>query len=405
MKFDWQTNMYPFGAVLSIPIRNGLTKPKAIRGTGVKMIGMGEIFAYDRIGNIGMDRVPVTEAEMASSGIEPGDLLFARQSLVASGAGKCSIVTEVKEPTVFESHLIRARVNPSIASPEYMYYYFCSPKGRAQVLSLVEQVAAAGIRGKDLIKLPIDLPALEVQEYIADTLTCIDTKIELNLQINETLEEYISSALENMLLNGQTTPAKLGDYLYIKGRIGWKGLKKEEYLDKSQYRIINGESLTKSGIVWEKAGFISEERYIESPEIMLQPNDILLSKDGTIGKIGFVDSLDLPTTVASGIFVIRNEQPEILSTIFIYYLLKSRLFQSFITMRTEGSVIPHLYQKDFMEFEFPLPSKEDMKIFDNNVSATFDHYIKNLNENKQLVLLRDGLIPKLMDGTLVGGIP
>ena len=37
---------------------------------------------------------------------------------------------------------------------------------------------------------------------------------------------------------------KLGDYLYIKGRIGWKGLKKEEYLPKSDYRIINGESLT-----------------------------------------------------------------------------------------------------------------------------------------------------------------
>lgn len=52
---------------------------------------------------------------------------------------------------------------------------------------------------------------------------------------------------------------KLGEYLYIKGRIGWKGLKKDEYLDSSDYRIINGESLTKDGIDWNKAGFISKE--------------------------------------------------------------------------------------------------------------------------------------------------
>ncbi|MBE6113952.1 MAG: hypothetical protein E7191_02630 [Erysipelotrichaceae bacterium] len=147
---------------------------------------------------------------------------------------------------------------------------------------------------------------------------------------------------------------KLGDYLYIKGRIGWKGLKKKEYLDKSGFRIINGESLTENGIDWNKAGFISKERYDESPEIMLQPEDILISKDGTIGKIGYITTLDIPTTVASGIFVIRNLRPEIINTRFIYYYFCSNYFKDFITMRTEGSVIPHLYQKDFVDLDFPL---------------------------------------------------
>lgn len=148
---------------------------------------------------------------------------------------------------------------------------------------------------------------------------------------------------------------KLGEYLYIKGRIGWKGLKKKEYLDKSDFRIINGESLTENGIDWSKAGYISKERYDESPEIMLQPDDILISKDGTIGKIGYIDSLNTPTTVASGIFVIRNQKPEIINTRFIYHFFCSKYFKNFITMRTEGSVIPHLYQKDFVDLDFPLP--------------------------------------------------
>lgn len=197
-----------------------------------------------------------------------------------------------------------------------------------------------------------------------------------------------------------TSLVKLGDYLYIKGRIGWKGLKKSEYLPSSGYRIINGESLTKAGIDWNKAGYISEERYEESPEIMLKIGDILLSKDGTIGKIGYVDSLDLPTSVASGIFVIRNNKPDVISTTFIYYLLRSKLFDAFIAARTEGSVIPHLYQKDFMEFEFPLPNSERIADFERIAEPMFSKIISNLSENKKLIAIRDSLIPRLMSGEL-----
>lgn len=218
--------------------------------------------------------------------------------------------------------------------------------------------------------------------------------------INNNLEQQIEALLLELINDDNTSEVALGDYLYIKGRIGWKGLKKSEYLSKSGYRIINGETLTKSGIDWNKAGYISAERYEESPEIMLKVSDILLSKDGTIGKIGYVDSLDLPTSVASGIFVIRNNQPNIISTTFIYYLLKSQLFKSFIVARTEGSVIPHLYQKDFMEFKFPLPAPDKKMTFEEIAEPMFSQIISNLNENKKLTSLRDVILPKLMSGEL-----
>ncbi len=218
--------------------------------------------------------------------------------------------------------------------------------------------------------------------------------------VNDNLEQQIQAALDQLLSLCDESPVKLGDYLYIKGRIGWKGLKKSEYLADSEYRIVNGETLTSSGIEWTKAGFISKERYDESPEIMLQPSDILLSKDGTIGKIGFVDCLDMPTTVASGIFVIRNVKPEVLSTVFVYYLLKSNRFKAFIAARTEGSVIPHLYQKDFMDFEFPLPCVDAMKSFDELSAPLFSMILRNLQENKRLADLRDSLLPRLMSGEI-----
>ncbi len=225
--------------------------------------------------------------------------------------------------------------------------------------------------------------------------------VEVIGMVNDNLEHQICATLINLLQSTSSEKAvRLGEYLYIKGRIGWKGLKKAEYLASSGFRIINGESLTSAGIDWEKAGYISEERYIESPEIMLQVGDILLSKDGTIGKIGFVDHLSSPTTVASGIFVIRNTKPDIISTPFIYYLLKSDLFTAFIESRTEGSVIPHLYQKDFMTFEFPLPDSTAMRNFDDFSLPMFTQIMGNLHENTNLAEIRDTLLPKLMSGEI-----
>ena len=284
---------------------------------------------------------------------------------------------------------------------DYMFLYYLLKYNKEAIEHMGSGTTFKEVSGNTMRNIKVKIPvSLEVQRKIAGILSLLDDKIELNTAINENLEQQIEAIILAFLENKDAIPVKLGDYLYIKGRIGWKGLKKSEYLSQSGYRIINGETLTKSGIDWNKAGYISEERYIESPEIMLKVGDILLSKDGTIGKIGYVDSLELPTSVASGIFVIRNNKPDIISTTFIYYLLKSRIFESFIVARTEGSVIPHLYQKDFMEFEFPLPSSDKMAKFEELTEPMFSQIVNNLNENKKLTALRDGLLPKLMSGEL-----
>lgn len=148
----------------------------------------------------------------------------------------------------------------------------------------------------------------------------------------------------------------LGKDLYIKGRIGWRGLSKNEYLKKSKYRIINATALMDGFIDWDNCGFISKERYEESEEIMLKENDILISKDGTIGKIGYVKNMKDPCTVASGIFVVRNTKPEILDFDYLYHILKSNIFKDFIRRnKSEGSTINHLYQRDLINFEIELP--------------------------------------------------
>ena len=286
----------------------------------------------------------------------------------------------------------------------FYYHWLKGHYGQKMLKSIVTGSAQPKFNKTNFRDMLVPVPPIEVQNKIASLLDAIELKIAQNTAINENLEQQIQAILLNMIQQDSKKDSietvKLGEYLYIKGRIGWKGLKKDEYLDSSDYRIINGESLTKDGIDWNKAGFISKERYDESPEIMLQVGDILLSKDGTIGKIGYVDNLDSPSTVASGIFVIRNIKPDIISTQFIYYLLKSKLFSAFIASRTEGSVIPHLYQKDFMEFAFPLPNADEMSQFDALTSPLFATIIKNLRENEFLTATRDALLPKLMNGEI-----
>lgn len=325
-----------------------------------------------------------------------GDIIITREAPM----GEVGMIPERIECCLGQ-RMVLLRTNPDICDNYYLLYSLQSKFVQHQISwSEGTGTTVSNLRIPHLEQLKIPYVPLKKQRLVASVLKSIEEKIILNEQINNNLEQQIEMVLLKTINDTDTQPVKLGDYLYIKGRIGWKGLKKSEYLPISNYRIINGESLTLSGIDWNKAGYISAERYEESPEIMLSIGDILLSKDGTIGKIGYVDKLDAPTSVASGIFVIRNTRQSEISTQFIYYLLKSKLFKAFIASRTEGSVIPHLYQKDFMEFEFQLPSPDDMKIFDDTTADMFSLVFSNLNENERLIHLRDSLLPKLMSGEL-----
>ena len=176
-----------FGDLYSEDSRNGLTKPSKVRGSGYKMINMGELFANDRIYDIPMELVPLKENEKKNAKVEKGDLLFARQSLVLEGAGKCSIVMDVSPLTVFESHLIRVRLDKTRANPLFYYYYFKSPL--SPVSTIVSQCAQAGIRGSDLQELYVFIPPLTTQNRIAGILTKYDELIENNQKQIELLEE------------------------------------------------------------------------------------------------------------------------------------------------------------------------------------------------------------------------
>lgn len=176
-----------------------------------------------------------------------------------------------------------------------------------------------------------------------------------------------------------------GDILYIKGRIGWQALKKEEYLSNGDYYLVTGIDITDDHrIKFDQCYYVSKERYEMDNKIQLKVGDIIVTKDGTIGKIGIIDKLDKPATLNSHLFLIRNEAPEILNTKYLFYILKSSVFQKYASNNTTGSNIPAFTQKNISEFQIELPDLNIQEKIANILSNIDEKIISNNEINNNL---------------------
>ncbi len=146
----------------------------------------------------------------------------------------------------------------------------------------------------------------------------------------------------------------------IKARIGWQGLTTSEYLSQGNYILITGTDFKDGFIDWDNCNFVSEWRYRQDVNIQIKNGDTLITKDGTIGKVAFVDEYPMPATLNSGVFVIRPKDNNV-DNFYLAFVFKSFWFCDFIDTITAGSTIVHLYQKDFVKFNFPLPPLSEQR--------------------------------------------
>jgi hypothetical protein len=179
--------------------------------------------------------------------------------------------------------------------------------------------------------------------------------VEKNLQnAKELFESYLQEAFTTASRDSKTV--SLGEVCYTSGRIGWKGLTAKEYT-KTGPLFLSVHSLNYGDYVdFRDAFHISQARYDESPEIMLQEGDVLICKDGAgIGKLGMVGKFSEQVTINSSLLLIRPNNN--LSTKYLYYNLLSHSFQGIVKSRLQGATTPHLYQRDIVTFPILLPSK------------------------------------------------
>ena len=140
---------------------------------------------------------------------------------------------------------------------------------------------------------------------------------------------------------------------YLKARVGWKGLTSEEFKEQSFAYLVTGSDFREKFVRWDACYQVEQERYEDDPFIKLRNGDLLITKDGTIGKLAIVSNLDRPACLNSGIFVARPLNTY--TTEFMYWILSSKVFSVFCDLESFGSTINHLYQNVFERFAFPAP--------------------------------------------------
>lgn len=147
---------------------------------------------------------------------------------------------------------------------------------------------------------------------------------------------------------------RLKNYCSLKARIGWKGLRSEEFEEESYAYLVTGQNFGNNKIDWAKCYQINKKRYNEDPYIQLENGDLLITKDGTIGKIAIVDNLDKPACLNSGVFVLKQIKNKY-DTNYLYWTLYSTLLKDFNIYTSSGTTILHLYQNVFEEMPLIIP--------------------------------------------------
>ncbi len=180
----------------------------------------------------------------------------------------------------------------------------------------------------------------------------------------------------------------------LKGRIGWQGLTSDEYQDEGAC-LITGTDFDNGKINWETCVHVPMKRWEEAKEIQIENGDLLITKDGTVGKVAIVSDMPEETSLNSG--VLRIMTNEGYNRRFLFWVLQSDVFWNWFNYKNAGnSTIVHLYQGDFAEFMYAFPNeKEQQSIADflDKRCAQIDDVIADLekqidflsNSRKQLI--------------------
>lgn len=252
----------------------------------------------------------------------------------------------------------------------------------------------------------VPCPDLDGQQRIAAVLDDADMLVA-SLQQQLAKKRDIKQGMMQELLTGRTRLScasgewrtlQVAAESHLKARIGWQGLSTQEYRSSGEYRLVGGTDFRSGRVDWNRTPFVDKWRFDQDAGIQLQRGDVLLTKDGTIGKVAFVDSLPGPATLNSGVFVLRPKrsayEPE-----FLYWMLRSRVFERFVAGLSAGSTITHLYQRDLVALGLSVPpTREEQRAIAAALSAV-DAEIAALERRIESArAVKTGMMQELLTG-------
>lgn len=418
------------------PIENYLTT----NADGINWIKIGDVKPNDKYIRKTEEKI-IPEGKSRSREVKKGDFIlsnsmsFGRPYILAiDGCIHDGWLTIQKYAETFDK--------------EFLYYLLGSDEVFNQYVQMAAGSSVQNLNKDKVADLQLKIPPLPEQQRIAKALSDVDALISTTEKLIQKKKNIKQGAMQNLLTGKKRLPGfgdkqtdlfvpngthtkevkdvspeqirlsakmkqtELGEIpedwevkninkeCTIKARIGWQGLKSTEYLDSGDYILITGTDFDSGFINWKSCSYVTKWRFDQDKNIQIKQGDVLITKDGTIGKVAFLNEIPMQGTLNSGVFVIRPKNPDKMDSVFLSLIFKSFWFDSFLEQITSGSTIVHLYQKDFVKFNFPLPSKEEQNAI-ANVLSSMDKEIETLNTKLEKYRnLKTAMMQQLLTGKI-----
>lgn len=333
--------------------------------------------------------------------IKSEDILICVRNGSSSLIGKCAMASKNYNAT-FGAFMAVLRGNNN----GYIYQLLLQ-KTIQKAITKNSDSAINQITNGDLKKVQIPFPtAKKERDTIVSYLSDLDILIKgLNRLITKK-KNIKQGAMQELLTGKRRLPGFDEEWITInfikkskvKARIGWQGLKKSEYLDSGYAYLVTGTDFYNGAISWNTCHFVEKERYDIDRNIQIKNNDLLITKDGSLGKTALVTGLEYPATLNSGIFVVRPLNKSYVPA-FVYYILSSFVFREYLERLSVGSTIVHLYQKDLDKFEIMIPPTEKEQVAIAEVLSDMDKEIEELEKKlTKYRNLKQGMMSELLTG-------
>ena len=356
---------------------------KELCPNGVEYKELGEIVKSQRGKTITKELIKDGDIPVISGGQKPA--YYHNESnrkgevITVAGSGAYAGFVMYWDKPIFVSDAFSIECDKSYLNIKYIYYFL--QNNQMKIHSLKKGGGVPHVYFKDMQKFLVPVPPLEVQDEIVKILDNYTKSVE---ELKEKLNEELTARKKQyswyrdylLKFENKVEKSKLSEVATIKARIGWQGLTKEEYLITGNYYLITGTDFQNGEINLKNCYYVNEERYIQDKNIQLKNDDVLVTKDGTLGKVAYVSNLDKPATLNSGIFVIRSIDTNKLLNRYLFHYLKAPYLMKYAQNKLTGGTIKHLNQNVIVDFEIPLPPLEVQK----RIVEVLDNFEKICND-------------------------
>lgn len=324
---------------------------------------------------------------------EIGDILIAKDGSVL----KHIFAVKEKPDYVLLSSIAIVKPDNKIVDSVFLSYQLKSPNTSETILTnFVSGSGVPRIVLKDFKEVEISLPSLSEQTAIAEVLSSLDDKIDLLHRQNKTLEQLAETLFRQWFIeeaDESWETYKLRDLVkHVKPGTNYQPKRIDNGIPFLNVRNLNNGFLDLSDTTK-----ISDEEY-QRIHKSWQPdeNDVLISRIGTLGIVAVILKKDLPVAVHYNMINLKAKET---SYQFLYFLLKSQLFQEKYFSIVRQSVQEYVAIEDTENIELSLPIGTDLF---KERQMVFNDFLDKIKSNTQqirtLTQLRDSLLPKLMSG-------